>query len=184
MRRIALASFLVFAFTSSALATDDPDDLGGTTNPEELTLNSTIQKAIRGEVDMMVCAQGYVLTKKGDHKDARAIFKNCIEAGYTAAMTWMSYMEQNGFGDEEDATASAQWDRKAAELGDDIGAFNYGLNLLRGYGVEKNEALGRTFIDRAAKNGVRAAQQLKDAEYDYKSVTPDADEWKFEKRLY
>lgn len=183
MRNIAFGLCIIGCLTTSVNANDDTDP-GGTLNPEELTLNSTIQRALNGDVDMMVCAQGYVLTKKGDHKDARTIFENCIKEGYTAAMTWMSYMEQNGFGDDHDSAASAEWDRKAAALGDPIGEFNYGLNLLRGYGVEQNEELGKTLVDRAAKNGVKAAKQLQDAGYDYRAVTPDADEWKFEKKLY
>lgn len=153
-------------------------------NPDEMSLNSALQKAIQGDVGMVVCSQGYLMTKKGSHEEARKIFENCAKAGYTGTMTWMSYMEQNGFGAPEDATASAQWDEKAAALGDPIGEFNYGLNLLRGYGIEKNEELGRTFVDRAAERGVKAAKQLQDSGYDYKSVTPDADEWKFEKKLY
>ncbi|MDJ0614552.1 MAG: sel1 repeat family protein [Rhizobiaceae bacterium] len=183
MKRIFSGLIAVVVFAGPVMA-EDEFDAGGTLNPDEMSLNSALQKAINGEVSMVVCAQGYLMTKKGSHEEARRIFKNCAEAGYTGTMTWMSYMEQNGFGEDEDATASAEWDQKAAELGDPIGEFNYGLNLLRGYGVEQNEALGKALIDRAARNGVKAAKQLQDAEYDYRAVTPDADEWKFEKKLY
>lgn len=166
------------------MASEDDLDSGGTLNPDEMSLTSSLQKAIRGEVGMVVCAQGYFMTKKGDHKEARRLFENCAKAGYTGTMTWMSYMEQNGLGAEENPQASAEWDRKAAEMGDPIGAFNYGLNLLRGYGVEQNEALGRAMVDRAAESGVEAAIELRKSGYDPNVVTPDADEWKFEKRAF
>jgi len=184
MFRIVFAIFLALGLSASAFAGDEAFDTGGTLNPDEMSLNSALQKAINGDVSMVVCAQGYLMTKKGDHEEARRIFESCAKAGYTGTMTWMSYMEQNGFGAAEDAQASAQWDRKAAELGDPIGKFNYGLNLLRGYGVEQDEALGRQLIDEAASDGVKAAKQLQASDYDPKAVTPDADEWKFDKRVF
>jgi len=184
MRQIAVSLMAFSLLAGPATADAQNFDTGGTLNPDEMSLNSALQKAINGDVNMVVCAQGYLMTKKGSHEEAREIFRNCADAGYTGAMTWMSYMEQNGFGATEDAAASAKWDKKAAELGDPIAEFNYGLNLLRGYGVEKDEILGRVFVNKAAEKGVKAAQELRVSGYDYKMVTPDADEWKFEKKLY
>ncbi len=154
-------------------------DEGGTLNPEELTLNSAIAKAIRGETNMMVCAQGYFITKEGRHEEARAVFQNCAEAGYTGAMTWMSYMEQNGLGAPEDPAAAADWDLRAAEAGDPVGQFNYGLDLMRGYGVAQDDAAGRSYVDQAAGAGLDIAKRLQAADYDLDVVTPDADNWKF-----
>lgn len=160
------------------------EDEFGTLNPEELTLNKAIKNAMRGDVDMMTCAQGYVMTKMGNHGDARKIFEACIEKGYTSAMTWMSYMEHNGLGSAENPQAAAKWDKKAADAGDPIGQFNYGLDLLRGHGVELNETLGKTYIDDAAKHGLKDAIEVQQSDYDYNVVTPDADNWKYEKRIF
>ena len=63
-------------------------------------------------------AGGYLLTKGGSHEKARAIFNACVAAGYTHAMTWMSYMEDNGFGGPENPDAAAEYDRMAAEAGE------------------------------------------------------------------
>lgn len=159
---------------------DDLDD-GGTLNPDEMSLNSSLAKAINGEVDMVICAQGYLMTKMGNHRDARKIFENCSDAGYTGTMTWMAYMEQNGFGADEDPEKAAAWDRLAADNGDPIGMFNYGLDLLRGYGVDPDPELGRQYIDQAADLDVKVAKELQAADYDVEVVTPDADSWKFQR---
>ena len=90
-------------------------------------------------------------------------------------MTWMSYMEQNGFGKEENAKAAAEWNRKAAKMGDPIATFNHGLDLLRGYGVKENRALAEQYIDQAAKAGVKDAVKVQESGYDFHVVTPDAD---------
>lgn len=151
----------------------------GTLNPEELTINSVVDKASRGETPMMVCAHGYFITKAGQHERAREVFEACADAGYTQAMTWMSYMDDNGLGDHENPVAAAEWDRLAAEAGDPIGEFNYGLDLLRGRGVSRDPILGRKMIDRAAAQGLAVAQELQSSGYDLDVVTPDADNWKY-----
>ncbi len=136
---------------------------------------------MKGEVDMVICAQGYLMTKQGNHGDARTIFKNCADKGWTGTMTWMSYMDENGFGGDRDPVAAAEWDKTAAERGDPIGQFNYGPDLLRGHGVSQDPDLGRSYVDRAAKQGLDVARELKASDYDWESVTPDADEWKYKK---
>ena len=99
-------------------------------------------------------------------------------------MTWMAQLDDNGLGAEENPQAAAEWDRRAAAAGDPVGQFNYGLDLLRGRGVAIDEHLGRAYIDSAAEAGLPAARRLQSADYDLDEVTPDADNWKYEKRLY
>ncbi|MBV2360867.1 sel1 repeat family protein [Thalassococcus sp. CAU 1522] len=173
--RIALLTTLAAAPIS---ATEAEDDLG-TLNPDEMTWESFIDRAARGETDMVLCSTGYALTKMGAHLDARKLFTNCATQGYTGAMTWMSYMEQNGNGGEFNPDAAAEWDRQAAEAGDPVGKFNHGLNLIRGFGIGQDEALGRQFVDEAAKDGLPVAQRLQAAGYDLDEVTPDADNWRY-----
>ena len=128
---------------------------------------------------MVTCASGYMLTKSGNHAAARALFRRCAEAGYTGAMTWMSQLDNNGLGGDYDPDAAAEWDRRAAEAGDPVGKFNYGLDLMRGHGVAKDEALGRQYVDTAAAEGLDVAKRLQGAGYDLDEVTPDADDWKY-----
>ena len=176
MRILAILALMGPALATPAAATDDAL---GTTNPEELTWQSMRDRAADGEVSMMVCASGYPMTKSGDHATARLIFEACAAAGYTQAMTWMSYMDQNGFGGDWDPDRAAEWDRQAAEAGDPVGQFNYGVSLMRGYGVERDEAAGRHLVDRAAEAGLDVARRLQGADYNLDEVTPDADEWRY-----
>ena len=175
MKLALILSLLAFP----AFAQETVEDEGGTLNPDEMSLNSALQRALKGDVDMVVCGQGYLMTKGGDHADARTVFENCAKAGWTGTMTWMSYMEDNGFGGEYDPDAAAEWDRRAAEAGDPVGMFNYGLDLMRGHGVALDDALGRSYVDRAAEAGLAVAKRLKAADYDLDEVTPDADNWKY-----
>ncbi|MEL6837875.1 MAG: sel1 repeat family protein [Pseudomonadota bacterium] len=151
----------------------------GTTNPDEMTWQRFVEEAEDGKTGMVLCSMGYALTKSGDHDAARTLFLNCAEDGYTGAMTWMSQLDNNGLGRAYDPDAAAVWDRRAAELGDPVGKFNYGINLMRGHGVDRDEALGRQLVDEAAEEGLPIAQRLAAADYDLDEVTPDADNWKY-----
>ena len=174
MKQFAIAFCL---FAAPALA-ESPDDFG-TLNPDEMTWQGFRDRATEGETGMVLCSMGYMMTKSGDHATARLLFQNCAEAGYTGAMTWMSQLDNNGLGGEYDPDASAAWDRRAADLGDPVGQFNHGLNLLRGHGVARDEEAGRALVDAAAEAGLQIAQRLQGAGYDPDEVTPDADEWKY-----
>jgi TPR repeat protein len=100
-------------------------------------------------------------------------------------MTWMSRMDDNGLGTpDENPEAAADWDRMAAEAGDPVGMFNYGLDLMRGRGVPTDDVAGRRLVDQAADAGLPVAKRLQAAGYDLDEVTPDADNWKYDKRLY
>lgn len=171
----AAGLIVILAFPAAA------EDLSqyGSLNPEELTMNRVIENVERGEVDMTTCAAGYLMTKGGRHDIARKTFEACAGAGYTGAMTWMSYMEQNGFGGAYDPDAAAEWDRRAAEAGDPVGQFNHGVDLMRGHGVAKDEAEGRRLIDEAARAGLPIARRMQAAGYDLGEITPDADDWRY-----
>jgi TPR repeat protein len=152
----------------------------GTTNPEEMTLERLVERAERGDVDMMVCANGYLATKAGRHEQARIIFEACANAGWTQAMNWMSQLDHNGLGADEDPDRATEWSRRAAEAGDPVGAFNHGIDMMRGRGVRQNIEAGRALVDQAAAAGLGIARRLQAADYDLDAVTPDADNWKYQ----
>ncbi len=152
---------------------------GGTLNPDEMGMGRVLEDARQGDTSMTTCAAGYMMTKSGRHDEARALFQRCATAGYTGAMTWMSQLDDNGLGAPEDPDAAAEWDRRAAEAGDPVGMFNYGLDLMRGRGVAQDLAAGRRMVDSAAALGLPVARRLQGAGYDLNEVTPDADNWKY-----
>jgi hypothetical protein len=180
------AILLVILTTLPAFAeTPAEEEDFGTLNPEEMTIARILDDVARGETSMMNCAAGYGITKKGDHDHARDVFEACAADGWTGAMTWMAQLEDNGLGTpDESPDRAADWDRVAAEAGDPVGMFNYGLDLMRGRGVVADDAAGRALVDRAAEAGLPVAKRLQAAGYDLDEVTPDADNWKYERRLY
>lgn len=173
-KRLALTALLL-ALAAPALA----DDALGVTNPEEMTWQTFRDRAERGEADMVLCSMGYLMTKSGDHETARTLFETCAEQGWTAAMTWMSQLDNNGLGAEYDPEAAAEWNRRAAEAGDAVGKFNHGLDLIRGHGIARDVARGRALVDEAARDGLAVARRLQTSDYDPDAVTPDADAWKY-----
>ena len=158
-------------------------DEAGTLNPPELSLGAVMDRVRRGEVDMTTCAAGYYVTKSGRHALARELFELCAAKGWTGAMTWMSQLEDNGLGGDEDPEAASEWNRRAAEAGDPVGQFNLGLDHLRGRGVVADAEAGRALIDRAAAQGFAPARRLRAAGYDPAAVTPDADEERYAPRF-
>lgn len=174
---LPLAALLLVLAAGPAAA--ESQDLQGALNPEEMSLNRMVENAERGETSMTVCASGYFMTKSGRHAEARRVFQRCAEAGYAGAMTWMSQLDDNGLGAPENPDAAANWDRRAAELGDPVGMFNYGLDQIRGRGVAQDVEAGRRLVDQAADLGLPVAKRLQGAGYDLDEVTPDADNWKY-----
>ncbi len=175
MIRIAIA----LLFLSTAASAQTVEDEYGTLNPQDTGFGRVMSNIDNGVTDMTTCATGYYITKSGRHEMARKLFESCANAGYTGAMTWMGQLDNNGLGGDYDPDAAAAWDKRAADLGDPVGKFNYGLNLLRGHGVAQDPELGRAYVDEAARDGLKIAKRLQDSGYDPNEVTPDADEWKY-----
>ncbi len=151
----------------------------GILNPQDTGREMLTRKIEMGVIDSVTCSLGINVTKNDNFELARQLTRRCAEAGYTKAMTWMSQLENNGLGGDYNPDASAEWDRRAAEAGDPVGKFNYGLDLMRGHGVAQDDALGRKYVDEAAKDGLEIAKRLQGADYDLNEVTPDADNWKY-----
>jgi len=159
------------------------DDFG-TKNPEELSMRGALDRLRHGEWHPMTGAIGYGAAKAGLHEEAREIFTESARRDNLQGLTWLSWMEDNGLAGPENPEAAAALDRRAMELGSEVGAFNYGLDVLRGRGVPYDQALGEQIIRKAAEMGSETAQHLIDNDFDLDAVTPDADAWKYEKRLF
>ena len=181
MRALHLAAAVVIAMTGAAFANDDDLPPLGEKNPEELTINYFKERAINGKSDFIACMHGYFATKVGMHETAAPIFDACVRDGFTSAMTMRAQMYDNGQAGPEDPAAAARLDLMAAEADDPVGAYNYGLDLMRGRGVAQDNAKGREWVDRAAAKGLEAAQTLQAANNNLDVATPDADNWKYER---
>lgn len=155
------------------------EDDHGILNPDDTGREMLVRKIEMGVIDSVTCSLGINTSKYDDHELAKRLATQCADAGYTKAMTWMSHFENNGIGGDYNPVAAAEWDRRAAEAGDPVGMYNFGLNLLRGHGVARDETLGRQYIAQAAAGGLDIAKHLQSMEYDLDKVTPDADNWKY-----
>jgi hypothetical protein len=173
--RWSCAAALVAGRVLAAPLAAAPADDGGELNPDQLSVDYYIGKAGDKQIDPHLCAYGVFMDKTGRHAEARRIFERCARDGNENAMPWMAFMEENGFDRPSDPAAAAQWDKRLADRGSALGAFNYGLDLLRGHGVAHDEKQGRAMIDRAAKGGDTTARELIAHGYDPESVTPGAD---------
>ncbi len=180
MRRfvLTLAMFIMTNISHAEMPVTIEDNFG-VLNPQDTGVQMLKRKIEMGVTDSVTCALGYNVTKYTNQKLARKFSRQCAEAGYTKAMTWMSHREDNGLGGDYNPDAAAKWDRRASQAGDTVGKFNHGLNLMRGHGIAKDEVAGRSFIDQAAKDGLAIAKRLKGADYDLDEVTPDSDNWKY-----
>ena len=85
-------------------------------------------------------------------------------------------MHQNGYGVKKDPKASTDWVKESANEGYSIGKYNYGVALLKGYGVKRDFNAGKSLIDEVAANGDVHAIELQQNEYNPDVVTPDADQ--------
>ena len=178
----AAAALLLCASLAAAPAL--ANDEYGDTNPDELSVSYFLKKLQRGEAEAMGSVHGYAAAKSADYATARAIFGILAKRGNAQAMTWMSWLDDNGFGAPEDPGASAEWDRKAMEAGSHVGTFNYGLDKLRGRGVPLDIDGGKQLIRDAAAKGDETAARLVEHDFDLDVVTPDADNWKYNPYLY
>lgn len=159
MASLGVLFFLVFAKPHQVKA--EPMEEFGDLNPSEYTKENIFRKIESNSLSKIECIYGYETAKHGMHKSARVILEYCAETkNMTQAMTLLSWMDENGYGlsDGPNLVSAANWDRRAAELGDSNAQFNYGLKLLAGCGVDKDIEKGKEYIDLAAGNGYELAQ--------------------------
>ena len=76
---------------------------------------------------------------KRDEKMAFECFTTAAEAGHPEAINNIGGFFRDGIVVRKNAEISVVWFKKSFELGNEFGALNYGLALLSGNGVAKNE---------------------------------------------
>ena len=109
------------------------------------------------------CLYGYAANKTGDHAAAIQIFEDCIRRWNDVfSMIGLAQMYETGIGIREDAAQSTALMRRAAQLDDgssypSLARYHYGVALAEGYGVQKNVAEARTWLRKAAEEGVNEA---------------------------
>ncbi len=172
-----------YAHAAPSPGSDSDDDVGQL-NPSELSIDYWIARSKEARFDPGMCMYGYPLAKMGWHEEARRIFQRCSEHGVVGSMPWASWTEENGYDTASNPVAAAAWDKKLADTGSSLGEFNYGLDLLRGHGAPHDVALGKSYVDNAAKGGDTTARELAAHNYDPEYVTPTADLAHYRKPMF
>eukprot|EP01037_Dinobryon_pediforme_P014671 gene14671-14795_t len=172
------------ALVAPVEASETIEDADGILNPPELTIDYFARKADAAVFDPKMCFYGYPAAKMGNHETAVRIFERCSKEGVLATMPWMAWEAENGYVKPSNPQEAADWDKKAADAGYSIGELNYGLDLLRGHGVARNDGLGKSYVDRAARQGDTSAALLAAQGYNPDSVTPDADKARYRENMY
>lgn len=109
------------------------------------------------------CLYGYAADKTGDHAAAIAIFEDCIARWNDVySMIWLAQIYETGIGVPQDFAKSAALMRRGAQVQDDaaysrLARYHYGVALAEGRGVEQDITEAKTWLKRAAGEGVQEA---------------------------
>ena len=111
-----------------------------------------VQKQVPAAQYLYAC---HFLSREGKRaEDAARRYQELVRAAargaHAAAQFRLGQMLDDGGELDHDPGQSAYWFRLAAEQGDPYAQWVHGLNLLFGRGLQKDEALGLQFIERAA----------------------------------
>jgi uncharacterized protein len=94
---------------------------------------------------------------RGDLVVSMSLWRKAAQAGYAPSQVWLGDILDKA---EEDADA-VEWYKKAAEQGNAGGEFGLGQMYLKGEGIKQDVALGRQYVERAAKkNHVEAVKSM------------------------
>lgn len=110
------------------------------------------------------CQMAYYADKTGDHPSAIAILEDCIAKGNVWSMIWMAMLHENGQGVPKSLEASAALMERAASMRDPAGyaslaRYHWGMALLEGRGVARDEAAAARWLRLAAAEGVPEAAE-------------------------
>lgn len=171
-RSSVVAVALCLMIAAPASAGEVVEDEHGILNPQAFGFETVMRRVEAGTANNFDCISGYEAAKSGLKHHARRIFEYCAAKGYSGAFAWMGWLEDTGATSLCNPEMATEWDRRAAERGDRVGQLNYGLALLRGYGVRRDEKAGRRLIDSAAEAGDATAQRLAANGYQPRGVLP------------
>ena len=109
------------------------------------------------------CLYGYAADKTGDHAAAVAIFEDCIRRWNDVySMIWLAQLYETGVGVPKDEAQATALMRRGAHTNDDaayarLARYHYGVALAEGRGTPRDTPQARTWLHRAAQEGVREA---------------------------
>ncbi|MEO1080314.1 MAG: tetratricopeptide repeat protein [Pseudomonadota bacterium] len=153
LRPIGAALCLSAASAQAQYAVEDADD-HGVLNPVDYSERHYMDLLQRfPERAGTTCYGAYILDKTDSYNDTLEFFKACAERGSPGAMVYLSHLYEMGLGTAPNPEEATRWVREAAERGYAVGQYHYGLALLDGRGVDRDDEAGRKWLSRAAAQG-------------------------------
>ena len=149
MRTYALMLAVLFAVPVHAQDSQDEGDLS--------------YKAYVHSDKRIKCLYGYAADKTGDHAAAVAIFEDCIRRWNDVySMIWLAQLYETGIGVTKDLEQATALMRRGAHTNDDaayarLARYHYGVALAEGRGTPQDIAQAKTWLRRAAQEGVPEA---------------------------
>lgn len=123
----------------------------------ERARNYLMQAADLGDpTALYVLGNSYRWGTDGVRKDVGIGFQCLLTAaklGHLEAQVSVGYSYSSGEGTGRNPRMAAYWYKKAADAGDELGAFNYGFCLDAGYGVKPDPKRAAVYYRRAARHG-------------------------------
>ena len=134
------------------------DDIEDRSFENELSYSAFVHSGKR-----IKCLYGYAANKTGDHAAAIQIFEDCIRRWDDVfSMIGLAQMYETGIGIRQDIAASTRLMKRAACINDgtsypSLARYHYGIALAEGRGIGTNIAEARTWLGKAAAEGVKEA---------------------------
>ena len=130
------------------------DEYGGTLNPTDFSWHYYQEQMDRFPQRIgTICYNAYLLDKGGLHSDSEKFLIQCAQRGSTSAMIYLAMLYEQGPIREPQPELSTQWLAKAANAGNPIAQYHYGVALINGVGITEQPQAGIQWIARAAKQG-------------------------------
>lgn len=130
------------------------DEYGGALNPTDFSWHYYQEQMDRfPERIGTICYNAYLLDKGGLHSDSEKFLIQCAQRGSTSAMIFLALLYEQGTIREPQPTLSTQWLAKAANAGNPVAQYHYGMALINGVGITEQSQAGMQWIVKAAKQG-------------------------------
>lgn len=107
-----------------------------------------------------ICVNAYWLDKTGDHAAAMRFFDECARRGNATSMIYLAHLYEQGVGVGRNPVMATHWLRRAAETGNAVGQYDYGLALLNGHGTVADRDAAQLWLRRAEAQGDADARQM------------------------
>lgn len=173
---LAIIISWTFLVSLNSLHAEENNEKYGTTNPVEQSIEfqlDNLRTGVNTDTLKIVCWMAHELNKAGDHKRALPVLLTCAERGHDISMLELAIMYETGVGVEKSDQKATAWLKRSSDRGFSTAQLYYGMALISGKGVKKDEVAGKLLIQKAAEQKDDLAIRLIKSDYKIETVIPD-----------